>query len=92
MASVSPPKQAAPVEFPHTSEARINDRSLGVSLKGNKKHVGRVAPPNLNRLGHLHLQPNRLNRVELSYANAPMVRLYILHTAVYHGYCFMQSD
>ncbi|WFD19556.1 hypothetical protein MCAP1_001790 [Malassezia caprae] len=72
MASVSPPKQAAPVEFPYTSEARINEHSLGVSLKGNKKHAGRVAPPNLNRLGHLHLQPHRLNRVELSYANAPM--------------------
>jgi len=92
MASVSPPKQAAPVEFPYTSEARINEHSLGVSLKGNKKHAGRVAPPNINRLGHLHLQPNRLNRVELSYANAPMVRPSSLRTALYHGRGFMQSD
>lgn len=92
MASVSASKKAAPVEFPYTSEARINERSLGVSLKGNKKHAGRVAPPNLNRNGHLHIQPNRLNRVELSYANAPMVRLVLSQAALYHGRSFVQSD
>lgn len=71
MASVSPSHQAAPVEFPFTCDARINDHSLNVNLRGNKKHAGRVSPPNLNRNGHLSMQPGKLNRVELSYANAP---------------------
>lgn len=71
MASVSPKREAAPVEFPYTCDARINEHSLNVNLRGNKKHAGRVSPPNLNRNGHLSLQPGKLNRVELSYANAP---------------------
>lgn len=71
MASVSPSHQAAPVEFPFTCDARINDHSLNVNLRGNKKHAGRVSPPNLNRNGHLSMQPGKLNRVELSYANSP---------------------
>lgn len=65
----------APVEFPFTSEARVNDKALGVSLKGSKKHPGRVAPPDVNRNGSLLLQPGRVNRVELAYANAQNVRL-----------------
>lgn len=64
----------APVEFPYTSEARVNEKPLGVSLKGSKKHPGRVSPPDVNRNHSLVLQPGRLNRVELAYANAPNVR------------------
>ncbi|WFD30374.1 hypothetical protein MSPP1_001393 [Malassezia sp. CBS 17886] len=71
MACVSTPRFAAPVEFPYTSEASVNGRALGVSLKGNKKHAGRVSPPDLNRNGSVTLLPGRLNRVELTYANAP---------------------
>lgn len=66
---------AAPIEFPYTSEARVNDKPLGVSLKGNKKHPGRVSPPDINRHGSVHLQQGRLNRVEVAYANTPTVRL-----------------
>ncbi|WFD41949.1 E3 SUMO-protein ligase pli1 [Malassezia psittaci] len=68
MASISTGHQT-PVEFPFTCEASVNDKALGVSLKGSKKHPGRVSPPNLNRSSHLHLQPGKLNRVELAYAN-----------------------
>lgn len=63
----------APVEFPFTCEARVNEKPLGVSLKGSKKHPGRVSPPDVNRNGSLLLLPGRLNRVEIAYANAPSV-------------------
>ena len=74
----------APVEFPFTSEARVNDKALGVSLKGSKKHPGRVAPPDVNRNGSLLLQPGRVNRVELAYANAQNVRR-LAHSAPCRG-------
>ncbi|WFD01985.1 hypothetical protein MOBT1_000668 [Malassezia obtusa] len=64
----------APVEFPFTCEARVNEKPLGVSLKGSKKHPGRVSPPDVNRNGSLLLLPGRLNRVEIAYANAPSLQ------------------
>ena len=69
MASVSVADHAAPVDFPYTCEARVNERPLGVSLRGSKKHAGCVSPPDLNRNGSITLLPGRLNRVELMYAN-----------------------
>lgn len=75
MATISADDHTAPVEFPYTCEARVNDRPLGVSLRGNKKHAGRVSPPDLNRNGSITFLPGRLNRVEVAYANTTSVRV-----------------
>ncbi|KAN0065672.1 E3 SUMO-protein ligase pli1 [Thecaphora frezii] len=59
----------APVEFPLTCEARVNGYPLSTNLRGSKKNAGRVPPPNLNKDGHLIFQPQRQNRIELTYTN-----------------------
>jgi len=74
MAAVSTGRYTAPVEFPASCDVRVNDTSLGVSLRGSKKHPGRVSPPNLNRNGSITLQPGRLNHVDMWYANTTNVR------------------
>ena len=78
LAAIGRNQEPAPVEFPYTSEARVNERSLGVSLKGTKKQPGRVSPPNLDRNGHLAVTTSKMNRVELSYANAPQRHLMVV--------------
>ncbi|KAL9937097.1 hypothetical protein V8E36_004332 [Tilletia maclaganii] len=67
-AAMAHPNRPAPVIFPLTCEARVNDRLLSANLKGNRKVPGKVPPPNLNKDNALHLD-GRLNKVELSYVN-----------------------
>ncbi|PWY99663.1 hypothetical protein BCV70DRAFT_200589 [Testicularia cyperi] len=64
-------RNPAPLDFPLACEARVNGTTLTVNLRGSKKHVGRVPPPNLNKDKALVLVPNRPNRVDLTYTNAP---------------------
>ncbi|EPQ27442.1 uncharacterized protein PFL1_04980 [Pseudozyma flocculosa PF-1] len=61
----------APVEFPLTCEVRVNGTQLSTNLRGSKKNVGRVPPPNLNKDNQLLLQSQRQNRIELTYTNCP---------------------
>ncbi|KAK0563067.1 E3 SUMO-protein ligase pli1 [Tilletia horrida] len=67
-ASVQYANRPAPVIFPLTCEARVNDKLLTANLKGNRKVPGKVPPPNLNKDKALHLDA-KLNKVELSYVN-----------------------
>ena len=64
-------RNPATVEFPLTCEARVNNHTLSTNLRGSKKNVGRVPPPNLNKDGMLALRDGRPNRIDLTYTNAP---------------------
>ncbi|KAE8268933.1 hypothetical protein A4X09_0g3409 [Tilletia walkeri] len=67
-ASMHYQNRPAPIIFPLTCEARVNDRLLTANLKGNRKVPGKVPPPDLNRDKALHLD-GKTNKVELSYVN-----------------------
>ncbi|SNX85298.1 related to SIZ1 - E3-like factor in the SUMO pathway [Melanopsichium pennsylvanicum] len=64
-------RNPATVEFPLTCQARVNGHNLSTNLRGSKKNIGRVPPPNLNKDNMLSIVPGRPNRIELTYANAP---------------------
>ncbi|SJX63942.1 related to SIZ1-E3-like factor in the SUMO pathway [Sporisorium reilianum f. sp. reilianum] len=65
-------RNPAMVEFPLTCEARVNNHTLSINLRGSKKNAGRVPPPNLNKDNMLALRGDgRPNRIELTYTNAP---------------------
>lgn len=67
----------APVEFPQTSEVKLNNMALNANLRGIKKKEGSTVPPDLNRgmngLKALDLRPHGTNRVELVYINSDKV-------------------
>ncbi|CAD6910841.1 unnamed protein product [Tilletia controversa] len=83
-ASVQSPVRPAPVIFPLTCEARVNDRLLTANLKGNRKVVGKVPPPNLNKDKALHLD-GKVNKVELSYVNTTYLK-YAMICAIVETY------
>lgn len=64
-------RNPAVIEFPLTCEARVNNQTLSLNLRGSKKNVGRVPPPNLNKDNALALKEGRPNRIDLTYTNAP---------------------
>lgn len=64
-------RNPAIIEFPLTCEARVNNQTLSTNLRGSKKNIGRVPPPNLNKDGMLSLIAGRPNRIDLTYTNAP---------------------
>ncbi|SPO28208.1 related to SIZ1 - E3-like factor in the SUMO pathway [Ustilago trichophora] len=64
-------RNPATVEFPLTCEARVNGQTLSTNLRGSKKNIGRVPPPNLNKDNALSFITGRPNRIELTYTNAP---------------------
>ncbi|KAJ1033846.1 hypothetical protein NDA16_000054 [Ustilago loliicola] len=64
-------RNPATIEFPLTCEARVNNQTLSTNLRGSKKNVGRVPPPNLNKDNTLVLLGGRPNRIDLTYTNAP---------------------
>ena len=64
-------RNPATVEFPLTCEARVNGQPLSINLRGSKKNIGRVPPPNLNKDKMLSMATGRPNRIELTYTNAP---------------------
>jgi len=71
----------APVEFPTTSELKLNHTPLNVNLRGIKKKEGSTVPPDLgktvNGLKALNLDAHATNRVELVYINSDKVRVMI---------------
>ncbi|KAJ1582206.1 hypothetical protein NDA15_005279 [Ustilago hordei] len=64
-------RNPATIEFPLTCEARVNNHPLSINLRGSKKNIGRVPPPNLNKDNNLVLLAGRPNRIDLTYTNAP---------------------
>ncbi|KAJ1022909.1 hypothetical protein NDA13_004958 [Ustilago tritici] len=64
-------RNPATIEFPLTCEARVNNHPLSTNLRGSKKNIGRVPPPNLNKDNNLVLLAGRPNRIDLTYTNAP---------------------
>lgn len=64
-------RNPATIEFPLTCEARVNNHPLSTNLRGSKKNIGRVPPPNLNKDNTLVLLGGRPNRIDLTYTNAP---------------------
>ncbi|EST06874.1 Zinc finger, MIZ-type [Kalmanozyma brasiliensis GHG001] len=73
-------RNPATIEFPLTCEARVNNTTLSINLRGSKKHIGRVPPPNLNKDNALVLREARPNRIDLTYTNAP--KKYVLVAAI----------
>ncbi len=64
-------RNPAIIEFPLTCEARVNNTPLSINLRGSKKNIGRVPPPNLNKDHALMLIEGKPNRIDLTYTNAP---------------------
>lgn len=63
-----------PVEFPPTSEIRVNHSQIAASLKGVKKKLGSCPPANLHKAKNAHermidLQPGGRSSVELVHIN-----------------------
>ena len=73
------PLGPAPVEFPTSSELKINNYAVTANLRGVKKKEGSTVPPDLgqalnyNGAKALDLRMGALNRVELLYINADKV-------------------
>lgn len=65
-------RHPAPVEFPVTSDVRVNRSPLSINLRG-KKTPAKVPPPNLNKDKKLNFEV-AYNFVELVYSQTNQVR------------------
>ena len=57
------------IDFPASSELLINNIRHPATFKGNKKHPGRVPPPDLNARKSLSTREGQWNSVMLNYAS-----------------------
>ncbi|GAA5956340.1 hypothetical protein JCM3765_005633 [Sporobolomyces pararoseus] len=70
----------APIEFPQTSEIKLNNVTINVNTKGIKKQPGTTPPVNLSskKGPTVNTGPGQLNKVELIYANTERTTYYMV--------------
>jgi PINIT domain len=62
------PTHPATVEFPPNAEIRVNGHTLQATLRGPKKHPGRVTPPDLGT--RIVIKAGYKNTIDFSYSGA----------------------
>jgi hypothetical protein len=72
-------QQPAPIDFPATSEVKLNGVNVIANMKGIKKKIGSAPPVDLTNVGKgtaLNLSHGQ-NRVECIYVNTDKVRFFL---------------
>lgn len=80
------------VEFPTTTDIKLNSSSITSNLKGIKKQPGTAPPPNLalvpgrNGVGQaLDLKEGRSNQLEIAYSNSDKRFFFVIYLVEYFG-------